>query len=546
VSGIERLVCYNNGSPGLTTMSMTVADESTVRQMLAPSTHVTGRRCPFLPLLLAILGIVLFPSCGVIRSGLAPTQVPPPTPLSAAAYLLEGNSLIALVEGSLDRPGHVYVEYWAEGIDRLRSRVEQSTGSRFAVHAVRLRPDTEYAFQVFATDLAGSVGVGPVGTIASGRLPSGLRESRFDVSKGTPTHDLTFLEFRQAGFNGLAAIDAAGVVVWYYEGPDGDEPWVMARKPGGNIIYVAGFEGGTTGKGLVEVSPLGKELGRLVDQCSPFGPIHHEVLVLPDGRVMYLSRDVLRPGYGDPLAPQEGDTIGIWDQTTGFNKIVWNIFDFLSPSERTFPASNHTLPGFPMWGGCERDESVQDWSHADSLHVADDGSVLIGLRNLDQVVSIAPDFKSLRWRLGGPGGEFIFADPSDRFYRPHSASLLPNGNVLLFDNGNFRPPDEGGQYSRALELSLNLDTMTASKVWEYRHEPDVFSACCSNVTRLDNGNTLVLFGNNLVEECCGPFPIVEVDPSGEAVWLVDHTAPDKPNQYRVYPSDSIMGETQIP
>ncbi len=514
--------------------------------MLAPGAHVTGRRRLPASLFLAIVGAILFSSCGVITSGPAPTQEPPPTPLSAAAYLLEGNSVIALVEGSLDRPGDVYVEYWATGVDRLRSRVEPSTGSRFAVHAVRLRPETVYAFQVFATDSVGRVGAGPVGTVTTGRLPPGLRESRFDVSKSVPTHDLTFLEFRQAGFNGLVAIDAAGVVVWYYEGPDGDEPWVMARRSGGNILYVAGFEGGTTGKGLVEISPIGEELGRLVDECSPFGPIHHEVLVLGDGRVMYLSRDVLRPGYGDPPAPQEGDTIGIWDRAADSNEIVWNIFDFISPSDRTMPASNHTLPGFPMWGGCERDESVQDWSHADSLHVAVDGSVLIGLRNLDQVVSIAPNFKSLRWRLGGPGGEFTFAEPSDRFYRPHSASLLSNGNVLLFDNGNLRPPDEGGQYSRALELSLDLDTMTASKVWEYRQDPDVFSVCCSNVTRLDNGNSLVLFGSNLVEECCGPFYIVEVDSLGDAVWVVEHTAPDKPNQYRAYPADAIMGEAPIP
>ena len=40
--------------------------------------------------------------------------------------------------------------------------------------------------------------------------------------------------------------------------------------------------------------------------------------------------------------------------------------------------------------------------------------------------------------------------------------MLPNGHVLLFDNGNFKPEEEGGQYSRALELGF--DTMEGRKV----------------------------------------------------------------------------------
>jgi hypothetical protein len=49
-----------------------------------------------------------------------------------------------------------------------------------------------------------------------------------------------------------------------------------------------------------------------------------------------------------------------------------------------------------------------------------------------------------------------------------------------------------------------------------------------------------------VEECCGPFYIVEVDSLEDAKWVVEHTSPDKPNQYRTYSGDTIMGETLIP
>ena len=393
-----------------------------------------------------LLTALLLAACGNAPAAPTPTLVPPPDVLSAQASILETNSLIARVEGALDSAGHVYVEYWSDGVGRLRSRTVQSEGTQYAVHLVRLRPNTEYSYQVFGDNLAGDVSEGPTGIVLTGELPDALKQASFDVVGGRPTHDITFMEFRQEGFLGLAAIDAEGYVVWYFAAPDEEQPYVMAQKPNGNIVYIAGFEGGTTGKGLVEINPLGEELDRLEDECSPFGPIHHEVQVLPDGRVMYLSRAILSPGYGDPPSPQEGDTVGIWDQESGENRIVWNIFDFISPEERTVPASNRTLPGNPVWGGCERDRAVQDWSHGNSASMAQDGSVLVSLGHLNQIVSISPDFQTIRWRLGGPGNDFTFPEPSDRFYQQHSAVPLPNGNILLFDNGNFRPSQEGGQF----------------------------------------------------------------------------------------------------
>ncbi|MBM3934584.1 MAG: hypothetical protein FJ319_09830 [SAR202 cluster bacterium] len=464
-------------------------------------------------------------------------------PLSATAFIHPGNNLIANISGELDRPGLVYVEYWTGLDDRLTTRPVDSQGTRFNIHAVRLRAETEYEYRVLGYGTGGATIEGPGGRFTTGPLPEGLQEASFTVVSGRPTHPLTFLEFRQESFLGLVAIDGAGNIVWYYEGPDGEQPWVMARRSeNGNVVYIAGHRGGTTGSGLVEIDALGNQVARLEDECAPFGPIHHEVQILPDGRVLYLSRAVLRPGYGAPLAPQEGDTIGIWDPATGKNEIVWNIFDHISPADRTSPNSNFTLPGHPIWGGCDRDESVQDWSHGNSATVAADGTVLVSLGHLNQVVLISADFKDVLWRLGGPGSDFSFLDDTDAFYGQHTAWLLPNGNVLLFDNGGARPREEGGRFSRALELRLNQATKVASVRWEYRAVPPKFSECCSSAQRLDGGNTLVLFGGAGGDLCCREFTIVEEDSFGLEAWKVVHISPGKPNQYRVYPADSIMGE----
>ena len=418
----------------------------------------------------------------------------------------------------------------------------------FGGFGVRLRPETRYDYQVFGTDLGELTREGPTGTFTTGSIPKELEEAAFDVVEGKPTHDLTYFNFEFTLFSGLVAIDGEGYIVWYYRAPDKDrmpqQPQAMALKPNGNILYIAAHLPATS-HGLVEITPLGEEVDRLVGECPPDGPIHHEVHMLADGRVMYLSRYILRPGFGDPRVPQEADSIGIWDQTTGENRIVWKLGDFASPADRTKPSSDVTLPGHHMWAGCDRDETVQDWSHGNSTFVAGDGSVLASFRNMDQIISIAPDFQSIRWRLGGPGSDFTFPDPRDKFYHQHAAVPIPNGNVLLFDNGNFRPGKEGGWYSRALELELDLETMTARKVWEFRHAPDIFSPCCSNVHRLENGNTLVAFGQSRGELCCRVFTVVEADPAGEVVWELEHRYPKKFAQYRVYPADSIMGEARV-
>ena len=184
--------------------------------------------------------------------------------------------------------------------------------------------------------------------------------------------------------------------------------------------------------------------------------------------------------------------------------------------------------------------------------------VLATFKHLDQIIFIDKDFKSIKWRLGGPGSDFDFPNKFHQFYDPHYATLLDNGNILLLDNGNGRPLEEGGPYSRIHELTIDTSTKTAKKVWEYTR-PSLFAPCCGTSIRLDNGNTVMLFGMKLPDSaggilsrdviskgnCCGPFYIFEVDPSGSMVWEVELSIKGQVAQYRVFPDDSILGEIII-
>jgi len=63
-------------------------------------------------------------------------------------------------------------------------------------------------------------------------------------------------------------------------------------------------------------------------------------------------------------------------------------------------------------------------------------------------------------------------------------------NITLFDNGNLNNP----QYSRALEYELDEINKTATRIWEYRNDPDVFSFVMGSHQRLPNGNSLLGWG----------------------------------------------------
>ncbi len=86
--------------------------------------------------------------------------------------------------------------------------------------------------------------------------------------------------------------------------------------------------------------------------------------------------------------------------------------------------------------------------------------------------------------------------------RQHDPSLLPNGNLLVFDNRSRR------QGSRAVEF----DPASQEVTWEYppANATELFSLCCGNAQRLPNGNTLILF--------TGPARAIEVTPDNQIAW----------------------------
>jgi hypothetical protein len=170
-----------------------------------------------------------------------------------------------------------------------------------------------------------------------------------------------------------------------------------------------------------------------------------------------------------------------------------------------------------------------DFDHANALAIdPTDGNYVVSLRSLDALVKVDYQTGAVLWQLGGAQTQFsIVGDPLGGFQGQHSVRVLPNGNILLYDNGLHHDPPE----SRAVEYQLDTTAKTATLVWEYRRVPVIETEFVGSVERLTNGDTLVAFAYAGVVD--------EADPEGHLVWeasLFTGTAPRVAYRVRRLPS----------
>ena len=168
--------------------------------------------------------------------------------------------------------------------------------------------------------------------------------------------------------------------------------------------------------------------------------------------------------------------------------------------------------------------AVADYAHPNSLEVFDDGDVLLSVRNYDCIHRIDRASGDIVWTLGGvhcADNEFaVIGDPYDGFSHQHDATLLDNGNILLFDNGNLHDPPR----SRAVEYRIDEQARTAELVWS--HDDGRYTGYFGSAERLENGNTLISWG-----ALHDPL-VTEVTPAGERVFTL--TLPPGQRTYRAY------------
>lgn len=137
-----------------------------------------------------------------------------------------------------------------------------------------------------------------------------------------------------------------------------------------------------------------------------------------------------------------------------------------------------------------------EWSHGNTVVPLPDGDVMVSFRNISTVARIDRDTGKFVWRLDGA-----------LLSQQHDPSLLPNGNVLIYNNGSRR------EHPVIFSNVIEVEPETGRVVWEYRDRSSVmsfFSSYLSGAQRLPNGNTLVCEGLT--------GRIFEATRAGEIVW----------------------------
>jgi len=174
------------------------------------------------------------------------------------------------------------------------------------------------------------------------------------------------------------------------------------------------------------------------------------------------------------------------------------------------------------------DSNWIDYVHGNSVEVDTDGNWIISSRHMNEITKIDRLTGDIIWRMGlnAANNDFVFINDTRGFSHQHDVRRLPNGNLTLFDNGNFLEPE----YSRALEYELDEHNLTATLVWEYRSDPDVFGPFMGSVRRSGTGSTLVGWGGTTV-----PPSVTELHPDGTKALELNFVG--NAFSYRAYRSD---------
>ncbi|MCB0726956.1 MAG: aryl-sulfate sulfotransferase [Ignavibacteriae bacterium] len=150
-------------------------------------------------------------------------------------------------------------------------------------------------------------------------------------------------------------------------------------------------------------------------------------------------------------------------------------------------------------------DSLIDYVHGNAVEPDDDGNIMMSCRHMSEITKISRTTGDIIWRFGGINNEFTILNDSVEFTYQHDIRRIANGNITMYDNGNFHTPN----FSRAVEYQLDETNKIATLVWQYINDPVIYGNATGSVQRLSNGNTFI---------CWGAAPIgtfSEVTPSGE-------------------------------
>ncbi len=244
---------------------------------------------------------------------------------------------------------------------------------------------------------------------------------------------------------------------------------------------------------------------------------HHEMRQMDNGHYLLMAYDLQLVNMseivpnGDPnatvigLVIQEVDA----DGNVYFQWRSWDHFEITDAIDESVDLTASTI----------------DYVHGNALHVDHDGGLLLSSRHMDEVTKIDMESGDIIWRMGvnSENNQFNILNDTIGFSHQHDVRILDNGNMTIYDNGNFHEP----RISRALEYTLNQENLTAELVWNYTPDEYLWGYATGSHQRLENGNSIICWGYS-----GGNLAISEVKP--DSTKTLDVTYESDMRHYRAY------------
>ena len=290
--------------------------------------------------------------------------------------------------------------------------------------------------------------------------------------------------------NFLVALNEEGQVVWYEK--------LTGLNVGLHVDELKRIYTTETVLNAVRVDPYGESKTVWSAESLGVETTHHEVRPTADGGLATITTEhTLVPGWfhpyiGVPVAFNIiSDILATFD-ADGHMTWSWSLIDHFDPLEHHTDDLHMAFWTIPPYDHLDH---PKDWSHGNAM-VPNGSSWLASFRNLDWLIQVDPDTDKIDFVFGW-NGDFELETGGKWFSRQHAPQVLPSGNILLYDNGNDRADRMPGDqpYSRAVEYSLNFETMKATEVWSWDGgTPRVFCPIVGDVDELPGGTHLVTDG----------------------------------------------------
>lgn len=401
-----------------------------------------------------------------------------------------GQPLACRVQWQTPQPADSVVSYGTDALT-LRAR-DPVLRLHHDVLVYGLRADMTYRLLPRSTSASGETAAAPELQFTAGSLPTGIQGAMIDV-EAAPLDPLAWVLTSahlgqpaigsKLGFPAAAiAYDREGYPVWFMQFPQSNNASVRWYGDGRIAVMCEELVGvfGVDGAAQWQV-PSPFEIGGGVLSAPVDGKPHHDLLLLGGGRTARLEFAVKGELLGDRIVERDAQHQEVWS---------WSTLEALPPADT--------------------------WIGTNALFIdSTESKALISARNLSTVFLIDRKTKQVLWSAG-PSGTLKLTPAPDAswFALQHDAKLLPNGNLLLYDNGM---PQRG--YSRAVEYHIDALAGTATQVWQARGQSDDpwYSAGEGSVQRLADGTSLIA-APDYQNGFPAPTRVLLVGATGEISW----------------------------